>query len=257
MKIILKLLFLVFISSCSSKSVVLSKGYGKDRNEALNNAKILAVEIAAGIWINNEQQLINDNFDQRTAQYSSGSIDGYKIVKESADFVEIEAVVVKRSDNSVVQNKYYLTEEGFERIADAKRLNESKIEAASSLDDIDKALIFEISKTTIKPEDHNYLVEICGTVKFRQKWIDDYSSFKTKDLNLFFITAKHDIIISGLDKANDEIYISPKSNHPVDLGIYDSYTKNVNYGVTEGICVSLVIADISKISHFQSSFISY
>ena len=181
----LTIIFVFLFTACVSKHTVISKGYGNTKDEALSNAKSLAIEKATGVWISTEQRLSGDEFSKKTNQASSGSIESYKILGESENTVEIEAVVVYRKDNSVKMNSAFITNDDRERIREAAIRQEAKDKAIFEIGDIDKALVFEIDEFEIEPSRNSHYVKACGVIKFRDKWVDDFKDLGEPDLVMF------------------------------------------------------------------------
>ena len=248
-------IILVFLfTACVSKHTVISKGYGNTKDEALSNAKSLAIEKATGVWISTEQRLSGDEFSQNKVQMASGSIIGYRIINESTGAVEIEAVVVRRKDNSVKTSRSFVTSDDREIIKDAAIKQKSKDAAYAEIDSLDKALIFDIDEVVIKPEATSHLVTACGVIKFRQKWIDDFKEIGSPDLKLFSQRQSMYVDVVRDAKTVETIY-GPKLDltlrHKTESGFL------YRFDLEEGACFSFKNDDPTKVDEFHFVFTEY
>lgn len=257
----LTIIFVFLFTACVSKHTVISKGYGNTKDEALSNAKSLAIEKATGVWISTEQRLSGDEFSKKTNQASSGSIESYKILGESENTIEIEAVVVYRKDNSVKINSAFITNDDRERIREAAIRQEAKDKAAAEINDINKALIFDDVKVEIEPVGSSYTVAACGRIKYRQKWIDDFKDLGLPELA--FMQIKHtgeerppifmqvDAICNGETiKIGDRM----KINNVLLRHNLSSEARDYLFDLDDGICISFQNIDHTKIDEFRFSF---
>ena len=83
----------------SSQISTQGEGLGKNKDEALTNAWVDAVQQAVGTAIYHEDSILNDQLEEKIATYSKGHVDSYKIVahqkKGSLHYVKINALVEK------------------------------------------------------------------------------------------------------------------------------------------------------------------
>ena len=171
MKTLLALL-LLSATTCSAMEVV-ATGYGKTQQEALDNAKVAAVDRANGLWLNGQQNVRDGKYSEKIVTYSGGVIRTYEIVDQTNERVTIKADVVPREKNGMGTNSANVPEhvrrELGGRIDNQKRLKN----AVQSLDDLSK--VFNIVVWDVQYNNVGANTEVTASVEisYNEKWISD------------------------------------------------------------------------------------
>lgn len=153
-------------------SVVVT-GQGKTCEQALENAKVLAVERVAGLWMTAERQTDGKDYNERITDYTGSLIKSYDIIDNQCTSITIEAQVVPRT-NKIVSGGADVKKETRDHLQE-KILNEKKrITAIKEIDDRSKAIVFDINDIELKPN----AMLITGDVYYQEKWKQDYYDLK-------------------------------------------------------------------------------
>ena len=171
MKTLLALL-LLSATTCSAMEVV-ATGYGKTQQEALDNAKVAAVDRANGLWLNGQQNVRDGKYSEKITTYSGGVIRTYEVIDQTKERVTIRADVVPREKNGMGTNSATVPEsvrrELGGRIDNQKRLKN----AVQSLDDLSKAFNIVVSNVRYNNVGANTEVTASVEIRYNEKWISD------------------------------------------------------------------------------------
>lgn len=172
MKYFVAVILFLFSLKASALDVVAS-GFGNNFEEALTNAKVVALDKVNGAWIHGDSYVRDSMFSEKITQYNGGVIKSYKILKNDGNFVIIEADVVPRS-NEVKTNSTSVPSSMFDHLK-GKIANEAKLtEAIKVIDNRGRALAFETTSVEYKPSGDMTTVVIDGVVSLQEKWKNDY-----------------------------------------------------------------------------------
>lgn len=153
-------------------------GYGKTVDEALQSAKIAAVEQVAGTFITGTSILEGDQYHSRTAQYNGGLIQQYEILSaiehDGLIAVRILAEVDANKVNNVIESHgaeiplsvISQLEKSREDYAKRKRIVEA-------LDDPSQAFAVQVRKVTYRNRGELTDIQAELEITYSPKWYDD------------------------------------------------------------------------------------
>jgi hypothetical protein len=181
MKTLLALL-LLSATTCSAVEIV-ATGYGKTQQEALDNAKVAAVDRANGLWLNGQQNVRDSKYSEKITTYSGGVIRTYEVIDQTNERVTIKADVVPREKNGMGTNSVSVPPEVRRelggRIDNQKRLKN----AVQSMDDLSKALNVVVRNVQYNNVGANTAVTASVEIGYNQKWIADLQEL-TKEVGV-------------------------------------------------------------------------
>lgn len=198
---------------------VVASGYGKDYNEALDRAKINALEQVTASWINGDSYVRNGMFSEKITQYNGGVIRSYKVLKNDTNYVVIEAEVVPRAKNGMTTNTANVPSDMRGELTGRAENYQRKIDATAAINDRNKALSFVVEEVNYNNMGRETEVTIIGTMRFQDKWVRDYTEL-TKEAGELTLPAFYyplRFIVEGKDQ--DRVVTSNivRFNHDVDL----------------------------------------
>lgn len=172
----MKTLLVVLLVACSiaNATEVTVTGYGNTFDNALQNAKLQALEKVTGTFIIGENQYRDKRYTESIDQYNGGIINKYDIISSNKNFSGYEVTIVanvdRKKDNRInpakpvelnVQRQDYLEREKvFDR-----------------LDDFSKAVSFQISQPTYSVGRNSTTINLNVVMSFQPNWISDVKSF--------------------------------------------------------------------------------
>jgi len=181
MKTLLALL-LLSATTCSAVEIV-ATGYGKTQQEALDNAKVAAVDRANGLWLNGQQNVRDGKYSEKITTYSGGVIRTYEVIDQTNERVTIKADVVPREKNGMGTNSVSVPPEVRRelggRIDNQKRLKN----AVQSMDDLSKAFNVVVRNVQYNNVGANTAVTASVEIGYNQKWIADLQEL-TKEVGV-------------------------------------------------------------------------
>lgn len=152
---------------------VVATGVGNTCEKALENAKVVAVDKVAGLWMSTERNTNGDNYNESITDYSGGIIKSYTIIDNQCNNVTIEAQVVPRS-NKISSNSANVN--NVREHLKSKIDNEHKRQLAiKEVNNRSKAIGFEIKDIQFEM---NKLI-VSGKMFFNDKWKHDYHDLKS------------------------------------------------------------------------------
>jgi hypothetical protein len=172
----------------TSSVTVTAIGKGKTCEQALENAKVTAIEKAVGVWMSGEKTVDQDVYKERIVEYSGGLIKSYKVIRNECTTIEIQAEVVSRS-NKINTNSANVTQETRDHLK-AKIENEKKRNLAiKEVNNRSKAIAFDIKNIEFQLDK----MVIVGEMYFQEKWKHDYNDLRTQTDN-FILDSFHNRI---------------------------------------------------------------
>ena len=169
------LLLLCFLSTPALALEVLAAGFGNNYAEALQNAKIVALDKVNGAWINGDSYVRNGMFSEKITQYNGGVIRTYEVMKNDTTFVIIKADVVPRASNTMTTNSTTVPTE-MSRELDGRRDNyKSRQEAIRVIDNRERALAFDTTNIRYENYGDDTIVIITGKVSLQKMWANSYA----------------------------------------------------------------------------------
>lgn len=167
------LLLLLGASSALADTEVIVRGKGKTCEQAVENAKIAAVDTAVGLWLSAEQQTDGKQYAERITSYSGGLITKYEVLQNNCTDVTIKAVVVPRT-NKMVSNSAYVKQEHLNQLQQQIENDKKRAEIIKQVSDRSKAFAYDISNIELKHVDGETFVVVTGVVHYQEKWLHDY-----------------------------------------------------------------------------------
>ena len=156
-------------------TTVEATGKGNTCDQALENAKRLAVDKAVGAWMYGERVVDQDKYREKMVEYSGGLIKSYSIVSNDCTTVTIKAEVVPRS-NKINTNSAEVPQEVRDRLRDKIKNENSRRLAIAEVNDRTKAFGFAVNDVEL---DNDKLV-ITGTMHYQDKWKNDYRDLRNQ-----------------------------------------------------------------------------
>lgn len=172
------LVLLTSIEASANTQLVASRGYGSTKPAALKAAKENAVEMATGVWLTSKKSLVGSKYAENTTSFSTGIVESFRVVKTTSEYVDIEAVVVERTEVSISSKTAELTSADRDHITQLQDRNEDLEKSIASIDGVNTALEFTIQSLEVDVSGAN--VQIQGTLHYRRDWQIMYTEIKKK-----------------------------------------------------------------------------
>lgn len=169
----LLLSFLLVATSALADTEVIVTGKGKTCDQAIENAKIAAVDTAVGLWLTAEQDTDGKQYAERITSYSGGLITKYEVLTNECTNVTIKATVVPRS-NRMISNSASLNKESLTQLQAQIENDIKREQALKQINDRSKAFAYDISKIELKHVNGETFVIIDGELHYQEKWLNDY-----------------------------------------------------------------------------------
>lgn len=169
------ILFILLFSFSANAETVKATGYGSDKSEAINNAKIKAIEMVAGGWVDSSKKSVNGSFKEELNQFTSGTIESYKVLDVTTDSVTIEANVVARKNNSIDSKSLSVNSS---QVSDSFKNLQNQTTSGEALDTLTRAIDFKVKEVKPLQQDRGtYYISVLGDVSYSKKWLNDYNEF--------------------------------------------------------------------------------
>jgi len=250
-------LLALLISSKAFALDVIASGEGKNFEEALLNAKVVALDKVNGAWVHGDSFVRNGMFSEKITQYNGGVIRKYDVIQSTATTVTIKADVVPRT-NEMATNTLAITADMRQELK-SRAANEASLEKAKQLvDNRERAIAFHPTKVMYTNKRGTTTVVMNGTVSYNPKWLADYNDLQQMggyfDLPSFY--GKINVHVVGMDGHNE---VTPKTFRFYDsLDLYKFTSKGVviDPKATEYVVLTFSVAteDLDKIDRFVVKF---
>lgn len=152
---------------------VLATGVGKTCEQALDNAKVVAVEKVAGLWLTAERNTDGKKYNEKITDYTGGVISSYTIVDNQCTKVTIEAKVVPRT-NKIVTGGADVSRETRNHLQEKLYNEQKRLLAIKEVDNRSTAIYFKIKDIELTPQ----WMMFTGDMGFQEKWKQDYYDLK-------------------------------------------------------------------------------
>jgi hypothetical protein len=242
-------LLLVVCSLSASALEVVASGFGRDYNDALNHAKINALENVTASWINGDAYVRNGMFSEKITQYNGGVIRSYEVLKNDGKYVVIKADVAPREKNGMTTNSVNVSSQMRGELAGRMENHKSKLDAVSSINDRNKALSFVVQEIRYENKGNTTIVVAIGTLRFQDKWVADYTDLvkQAGDVELTAFYPPLRFVVQGMD--GDRVVTNNIVRFNSDLDLYDVVGNKVaiHKNVSEEIMLTF-IADSGKLT---------
>lgn len=178
-------LSVLFVAGCSTitpevnhRAQVTATGYGSSYDEAIQSAKILAIEEIASTFVTGKRQLVNGKFDETLGQYHGGAVT--HLVVKSAKVINGLHIVVIRADVST--NKVNSFVESAESPTVASVLIDQYVTDRTEVEQAwrkisETTFPFVAADSQVKPtyqvEGSNVSITYTFNLTWNDKWIDD------------------------------------------------------------------------------------
>ena len=185
---------------------VVATGRGKTCEQALENAKVIAVERVTGLWMIAERTTNGKEYNEKITDYTGGLVKSYTVVDNQCTQVTIEAQVVPRT-NRIVTGSADVKREHLDTLQ-AKIANEKKRAVAiAEVDNRSKAIAVQIDNIEFKTKDNATYVVIDTTMTYQEKWKHDYYDLKKQagSFNLESFAKPIRVVLRGKNY-NDEVF---------------------------------------------------
>lgn len=194
------ILVLLFLFSLNASALeVVASGFGKDYNEALTNAKMVALDNVNGAWIHGDSYVRNGMFSEKITQYNGGVITRYEVLKKENTFVIIKANVEPRSNKMKSNSANVSALQG--ALAGHQDEYNRKQQAVKAIDKKSQALAVEINEVRYENAGKLTNVTMVVTIGFQDKWVADYSDLKKMageiELTCFYTPLR--LVVEGRD----------------------------------------------------------
>lgn len=152
---------------------VVATGEGKTCEQALENAKVIAVERVAGLWMTAERNTDGKQYNEKITDYTGSLIKSYTVIDNQCNRITIEAQVVPRT-NKIASGGADVKQETRDHLQE-KINNERKRQLAiKEVNDRSKAVLLEVQDIEF---DLNKMI-IVVDASFQEKWKHDYYDLK-------------------------------------------------------------------------------
>lgn len=172
------LLFTALFSTILHAEEVTVTGYGKSVDEAVQNAKIAAIEQVAGTFVTSRATLEGDRYQSRTDQYNGGLVRAHEVLsafeQDGLVAVRIKADVDTDKINSVIESSgAELTAADAERIDKSRDDYEKTRQIVAALDDPSQAFAVRVGQVTYRNRGEMTDISAEVSVVYSPKWYDD------------------------------------------------------------------------------------
>lgn len=157
---------------------VVSTGYGRTVDEAMQNAKTTAVEQIAGTFIVSQATVDTNSYRSRIDQFNAGLIKRYVVVSTRDADGLVEVVIKADVDTDKVNT--ILTSSGAEmptdipdKLAKSRDDFEKTKKIVDALDDPAQAFVVQVDKITYSNRGDLTDVEVQAQIVYSPKWYDD------------------------------------------------------------------------------------
>lgn len=169
-KIILASIFT--IASVALAEEVKVTGYGSNYTSALENAKVVALEMGASTFIIGETTVRNGSVKENIDQYNGGTIKRYEIVSHYPTAMGYEVTIVADvvpKNNSIKRGSTPLKID-FDEYQQREKI-------VDRLDNVGNAIHAKVSHPTYKIGKHQTTIYTDVVLTWQPKWISDMKSF--------------------------------------------------------------------------------
>lgn len=163
---------LVLLSSVAFAEQVTTTGYGNTCDNALLNAKTLAVEKVTGTFILGESSTDGRKYHEEIVQYNGGVVNSYEVTDTTINdgcYVTIVADIDEKKDNRLVIQK----PESFNAEYDEYNQRERVVR---NLDNVSKAVYAKITDIQVSHKSGYIVVNAVVTLGLQHKWVSDLKS---------------------------------------------------------------------------------
>ena len=256
----MRLFFLVLLISSKAFALdVIASGEGKNFDEALTNAKLVAVDKVNGAWIHGDSFVRDNMFSEKITQYNGGVIRKYDVLVSTPTTVTIKADVVPRS-NEMTTNSLSVTADMKQELK-SRVANQAALEKAKQVvDSRERAIAFNPTKVMYVNKGDTTTVIMNGEVSFQKKWLEDFKALLDMSGNGFNLNSFYKPVfvnVSGMD-GHTEV---TKSNFRFydELGLY-SFAPNgvrIDKDAREFVQLTFTVktADLMKVDKFVVKFL--
>jgi len=153
-------------------------GYGRNAEEALNNAKTAALEKVAGTFLTGRTQVEDDSYRQRIDQYHGGRIRRYDILRSETDngliVTHIRAEVDTEKVNAVALNLGAdISADTINHLHADREDDQAVRKILDALDDPDQAYVVRLLRTSYRNRGDKVDVTLEGSIFLNSKWVND------------------------------------------------------------------------------------
>lgn len=152
---------------------VVATGVGKTCEQALENAKVIAVERVAGLWMTAERNTDGKQYNEKITDYTGSLIKSYTVIDNQCTRITIEAQVVPRT-NKIATGGASVKQEARDHLQEKIKNEQKRVLAIKEVNDRSKAVVFEVKDIEF---DLNKMV-IVAEASFQEKWKADYYDLK-------------------------------------------------------------------------------
>jgi hypothetical protein len=255
----MRLFFLALLISSKAFALdVIASGEGNNFEEALTNAKVVALDKVNGAWVHGDSFVRDNMFSEKITQYNGGVIRKYEVLKSSPTTVTIKADVVPRS-NEMTSNTVNVTADMKQELK-SRVANQAALEKAKQVvDSRERAIAFKPTKVMYINKGDTTTVVMNGEVSFQKKWLEDYKALQEMSGNSFDLDSFYKPVyvnVSGMDGHTE----ATKSNFRFrdDLGLYSFTGNGVRLtGVKEYVQLTFTVktSDLLKVDKFEVKFL--
>ena len=192
---------------------------------AVQSAKIAALDKAHGMWIHAQSQVKDGVLTENIVQYSGGVISSYDVVKKEADCTTIVATVIPRKDNSMTTNSEIVPSDIRQKLEGARDNQLQKRKAVKVVDNRSRAIAFTTESINYDNRGDETLVTVIGKVSFQKNWLSEYEELQKLtggfDLQDFYKPLM--VNVEGMD--GSKVAINLNFNFDRDLSLYHAHRK--------------------------------
>lgn len=171
-------LILSLVVTSAQSAEVMATGFGKTVDEALQNAKIAALEQVTGTFVTGRATLEGERHQSRIDQYNGGLIRTHQVISVSEEdglfIMLIKADVDTDKVNTVISSKgAEVTETVTDQLEKARDDFEKTRRIVAALDEPAQAFAVRVTKVRYRNRGEMTDVEVDGEIVFNPKWYDD------------------------------------------------------------------------------------
>ena len=165
------ILFYAVLSNINAKEIVV-EAYGKNFDEALSNAKVIAIDIANGSYMNYEQY-IKDNqlYTEKITQIRNGKIINFDVLSFVDNKITVNFEVEKRERSKTLEDKSYQLDSIKDYLTDMLDWIKENQKKISALNEQAKPLVGKIKNIKVVPGIKQTEVTFFADVNWNKEWL--------------------------------------------------------------------------------------
>lgn len=168
----LLIFFCALVGNVYAKEIVV-EAYGKTFDEALSNAKTIAIDMTNGSYINYEQYLKDNHlYTEKITQIRNGKIINFDVLSFIDNKITVNFEVEKRERSKTLDNESYSLDSIKEYLSDMLDWIKENQKKISALDEQGKPLVGKVKNIQLLPGLEQTEVIFFADLNWNKQWVD-------------------------------------------------------------------------------------